>query len=44
MPEATEYEYKLHVPQMTDLNDISLLCEGNTRGYVEFHRSHDPFH
>ena len=30
--EATEYEYKLHVPEMTEMNDISLLPEGDTRG------------
>jgi len=43
MAEATEYEYKLHVPEMTYINVISLLCEGDTRGYVEFYSSHDPF-
>jgi len=43
MAEATEYEYKLHVPEMTDIIDISLLSEGDTRGYVEFYPSHDPF-
>jgi hypothetical protein len=39
--EATEYEYKLHVPEMTETNDISLLPEGETRGYVEFY-PYDP--
>ena len=43
MTEATEYEYKVHVPEMTDMNDINLLCEGDTQGYVEFYPSHDPF-
>jgi len=36
MAEATEYEYKLHVPEMTKMNDNSLLSEGDTGGYVEF--------
>jgi len=26
-----------------DWDDISLLCEGDTRGYVEFYSSHDQF-
>jgi hypothetical protein len=42
MAEATEYEYKLHVPEMTEMNDICLLSEGDTRGYVEFY-PYDPF-
>jgi len=35
--EAAEYEYKLHVPETTEMNDISLLPEGDTRGSVEFY-------
>jgi len=40
-PEAMEYEYKLHVPEMTEMNDNSLLPEGDTQGYVEFN-PYDP--
>jgi hypothetical protein len=36
MAEAMEDEYKLHVAEMTNMNDISLLTEGDTGGYVEF--------
>jgi hypothetical protein len=34
--EATESEYTLHVPEMTEMNNISLQPEGDTRGYVKF--------
>jgi hypothetical protein len=40
--EATEYEYNLHVLEMTEMNHISLLPEGDTRVYVELY-PYDPF-
>jgi len=43
MAEATESEYKLHVQEMAEMNDISQLREGDTQRYVEFYPSHDPF-
>jgi len=43
MAEARKYEYKLHVPEITDIKNINLLREGDTLGYVKFYHSHDPF-